>query len=106
MGVRNGFFTQKELDRVMAESDIGDVWERLRGARVKEKADGLSRVPCILRGHRNETDRDMVLNHRHNLFYCFHCHQGGNVIDLVKTVNGSSWVNAVYWLGAKRGNMA
>jgi len=84
-----GFFSQATLDRIRAASDIVDVI----GGYLPLKRAGANFV-ALCPFHKEKTPSFSVNPHK-QIFYCFGCHKGGNVITFVKEFESIEFPEAV-----------
>ncbi len=92
-----GFISQAGLDQVRAANDIVEV---IGGYLPLKRAGGNFVTHCPF--HREKTPSFNVNPHR-QIFYCFGCHKGGDVITFVKDYESLQFTEAVRRLAQRAG---
>jgi len=91
------FFDDMLLSEIRERNDIVDIvsmYTDLKGAG--------NRYTGLCPFHREKTPSFFV-NKEDQLFYCFGCHEGGNIINFVEKINNLDFVEAVKYLAERGG---
>ena len=81
------------VDTIKRSIGIKDVIQQLGGLGLEGKLQG--NCPT---GHDSKGGQCFSINAKGNYYHCFHCGEGGDIIDLVRLVEKKNFVEAVKWL--------
>lgn len=91
------YYSDDILDQVRSANDIVDVI----GQDVKLKRAGSSYVGLC--PFHNEKTPSFSVSRQKQMYYCFGCHRGGNVITYIEEYNNMGFLEAVQYLAQRAG---
>ena len=93
-------FTDKTIDNIRSRVTISDVMQNY--AFIENKG-GSKWVKCPFHGGGNERTPSCKLDDARGTFYCFGCHESGDIFSLVMKKEGVDFSSAVEMLAKKAG---
>ena len=79
---------KKYYDKLIADSDIGKIAFELMADRITSETPDI--LFCNCPHHVSESEKSLRINLNKQLWYCFGCNEGGNVLHLVEFINSGS----------------
>ena len=93
-------FTDRTIDNIRSSVTISDVMQNY--AFIENKG-GSKWVKCPFHGGGNERTPSCKLDDIRGTFYCFGCHESGDIFSLVMKKEGVDFASAVEMLAKKAG---
>ena len=93
-------FTDRTIDNIRSRVTISDVMQNY--AFIENKG-GSKWVKCPFHGGGNERTPSCKLDDIRGTFYCFGCHESGDIFSLVMKKEGVDFASAVEMLAKKAG---
>lgn len=93
-------FSEKTIDQIKNRLSISDVMSNY--ALIESKG-GSKWVKCPFHGGGNERTASCKLDDNRGTFYCFGCHEGGDIFSLVMKKEGLDFSSSVEYLANKAG---
>ena len=79
---------KKYYDKLISDSDIGKIAVELMADRITSQTPDI--LYCNCPHHVSESEKSLQINLNKQLWYCFGCSEGGNVLHLVEFINTGS----------------